>query len=198
MATDFAQTPHAQANRLAKAERLAVRAAELGLQPYELRMPQAFGTLADEGRRERVRRDLDMRSRPSDQTWAMALDLLEVGSRSRNGATQCGLCGWAVVVIKTPKGDPRPLDPFPHPAGTVHVRTDDGRLVAVVITGTDTPPANTPLFRQHASSCPETRQAAARRRREAPRCTSCDEPLDGYLALMEREHTTHPNCTGGR
>lgn len=50
---------------------------------------------------------------------------------------------------------------------------------AVVVTGTNMPPDGVPLFRQHITSCPESRQAAQRRRREAPRCDSCEDPETG-------------------
>lgn len=198
MPTDYAQTTHAQRNRLAKAERLSVRAAELGHQPYELTMPAKFGTLADDARRERIRKDLGLRTRPSDQTWTMALDLLEVASRAQPGTSTCHACGWAVLAVKTAKGDRREIDPFAHPAGTVLPRRDGDRTIAVIITGDTTPPEGVPLFRQHSRSCPETRQAAERRRREAPRCDDCKEPRDGYLALVLPELTIHPTCTERR
>ena len=192
--TDYAQTPHAIKNRIAKAQALALKAAELGFQPYELTMPADFGTVADNDRRERVRKACGMKAKPSPETWMDALTELEVGTRTRPEARACSVCGWAVVRVKTVKGDPRDLDPFPHPNGTVYKRQDGARSIAVVVTGTDTPPDGVPLFRQHVTSCPGSQQAAARRRREAPRCTSCGEPRDGYLALVEPHHTTHPNC----
>lgn len=197
MPTDYAQTSHAQQNRRKKAEALALRAAEFGFQPYELTMPVAFGTLADHERRERVRKDLGLKTRPSDETWTMALDILEGGTRGRPGAKPCNDCGWAVVPVKSRRGTPILLDPWSHPDGTVYLTAEDAQTYAVVVTGTDTPPDGVPLFRQHASSCPESRQAAQRRRREAPRCVSCGEPRDGYLALTLPWMTAHPTCPGG-
>lgn len=196
--TDYAQTRHAANNRIKKAQALAVKAAEMGLQPYELTLPGSFGTLADHRRREDVRKACGMKSKPSEQTWADALTELEVGTRTRPNARECPSCHWAIVTVRTARGTRINVDPFPHPDGTVYMRGEGHRADAVVVTGTDTPPDGSPLFRQHVTSCPESQQAAARRRREAPRCTSCGEPRDGYLALVEPHHTTHPNCEEGR
>lgn len=190
--TDYANTKHAQENRRRKAEALAVEASHHGLQPYELRL--VGGTVADATRRETVRKAAGLKTRPSDETWTLALAALEAGARTRPGAMACGVCGWFVLPVKTESGATVLVDPFAHPDGRVWPQTRAGKTVAVIIAGHQSPPEDTPLFRMHATSCPETRQAAERRRREAPRCTSCGNPLDGVLAHTSPSYTIHPNC----
>lgn len=194
MGTDYANTKHAQENRRRKAEALAVEAAHHGLQPYELRL--VGGTVADATRRETVRKAAGILSRPSHETWTLALEVLENAARTRPGATPCNTCGWPVLTVTTATGTKVRIDPFAHPAGTVWPQTDAGKTVAVIIAGHQSRPEDTPLFRQHASSCPESPQAADRRRREAPRCISCGNPLDGVLAQRSPSYTVHPTCAG--
>ena len=191
---DFAQTTSARRNRKVKARALADAAIARGLAVAELKL--RWSTAADERRREQVRKDAGYKSRPSDQTWALALEMLATLSYDATGGVTCHKCDAPVRRVKTLSGSLIEVDPFAHPAGTVWPRQDHGEVRAVILAGHDTPPdSGTPLFRQHAQSCERGPLAAARRAREAPTCPICSQPMDGGLAFRIPDlYKAHPCC----
>ena len=150
------------------------------------------GTAADERRRETVRKAAGYDRRPSDASWRAALDVLEVMTREQAHGSACSICGWPVLVVRKESGGEVLLDPYAHPAGNVAPQRIGDVVVAQYITGTTTPPEGADLFRQHHNSCPGTKRAAERRRKEAPTCAGCREPLDGTLAHRDPTYTRHP------
>lgn len=192
MVTDYAQTPHARENRERKATALAGAAARLGLQPFELRL--VGGTVADAERREVVRLEAGLTRRPSVETWARAIALLDARSREIPGTHPCQAagCGASVRVAILASGTRIDVDPYPHPAGRVWLRHTSQGERAEMLAGHMTPPEGEPLYRHHSRSCPAT---AHTRPSEAPRCEACSQPLDGVLAARDPSYRTHPACS---
>lgn len=189
---DFSQTKTAQRNRATKAKTLAEAARAAGLTVPELKIE--WSTASDERRREEVRKAAGFKTRPSDQTWALALEALAALAFDATGGVTCRKCGAPVRRVKALSGAMIEIDPYAHQAGTVWPRNDNGQVIAVVIAGHDTPPQDTPLFRQHAQTCERGPLAAARRIREAPKCRACGQALDAALAYSCAEYTIHPCC----
>ncbi|XBH21597.1 hypothetical protein V5R04_15535 [Jonesiaceae bacterium BS-20] len=192
MTIDYTNTKKAKTNRTKKANTLALAAAALGLLSYELLIPGS--TLADEQRRERVRKHAGFKARPSDATWEEATMVLMANSMALPETVLCGVCSHPVRRVRTGGGSMVDLDVYAHPAGNVWPHQVGGKVVAEFITGTDSAPDDAPLFRLHSKSCPLAKDAWKRRLAEAPKCRACGEPLSGRLAYTWREYHTHPNC----
>ena len=101
-------------------------------------------------------------------------------------------CARPIRWAWTLEGRRLPLDPEPHPDGTVvHVDTPVGPR-AKVLTG-DELPAQQTAWRAHFTTCPASPQFKAREWRTAPKCAVCAEPMNATLARREG-WTTHPSC----
>lgn len=101
----------------------------------------------------------------------------------------CRSCGEPIRWFLTITGRRIPIDPTPHPAGTVIRITDEnGRVRARVLTGNELPAQET-AWRDHRATCT--------RIRAGPRCTRCQGLLDPDVAEAEPWHTTHPTCDPG-
>jgi hypothetical protein len=88
-----------------------------------------------------------------------------------------------------------PLNPDPHPAGTVILTTVDGHTRARVLTGNELPAQET-AWRPHWATCPkapEYKAARQRRHSQGPLCAVCRQPMDPALARLEH-WATHPSC----
>ena len=105
----------------------------------------------------------------------------------------CLGCGEPIRWVLTERGRRMPLNPDPHPDGTVVVRLVDGRPRAHVLTGPELP-AQEPAWRPHWVTCPSAPEFRARQGRTVARCTVCEFPLDPVLVAREPHHTTHPSC----
>lgn len=190
---DHAHTGRAEENRKAKASALAAAAAALGLQPYELKITD--GTAEHAENRARVRRAAGVPRDPSTETWQMAIAFLLARALTRPGVRTCRACAGPVLDVVTVNGTALVLDPNAHPAGTVlPVATPAGQRARVLVGGDDWPD-DTPLYRQHAASCPASPRRA---QRPAPKCRDCGEPLDAVLAFRDPTYTTHPSCNPER
>lgn len=193
MTIDFAHTTTARKNREAKAHRLALAASRQGYTVHELAVIDS--TQANERRREQARKAADMKSRASDETWTLALEHLAAMAFEATSGVTCSQCHAPVRRVPTMGGALVEVDPFAHPHGTVWPRQHNGRVVAVVLAGHDTPPGeDTPLFRQHTKSCAHGLKALERTWKEAPKCRACGEALDAVLAYRSTEYHTHPCC----
>ncbi len=190
--TDHAHTRKATANRQAKANRLALAASERGYQAYELAI--AGSTLANEKRREQVRKDCGIQRRPSDETWSLALEVLVARGLEVCGGARCIACEAPVRRVKAMSGAMLDVDPFAHPLGRVVPSVKDGKTLAIVYAGHDTLPDDLPRFRQHQRTCPTSPAGRALRLREAPKCPVCNEALDPELAYSYPAYRTHPCC----
>lgn len=87
---DFAHTQHAENNRKKKAHRLALAAASMGLQDYELKV--IGGTQVEVDTRARVRRAAALDREPSVETWHLAMGMLLARAATLPGARQCQRC----------------------------------------------------------------------------------------------------------
>lgn len=102
-------------------------------------------------------------------------------------------CGAPIRFVQTELGRRLPIDPQPHPDGTViAIKQPDGTTVARVLSG-DQLPAQQTAWRPHWATCPASPQFRKRKARIARRCRVCGKPMDPDLALRER-WTTHPAC----
>lgn len=187
-APDFAHTAGAERNRKRKAGALAAAAASLGLQPYELRV--VGGTAVEAEHRTRVRRAAGVTRDASVETWQTAIGLLIARTATMPGAHPCPRCDYTVLEVITEAGNRLAIDPLPHPAGTVWPVTTPHGQRARVLAGHDPKPDDEPLYRQHATTCPEQ----PKRSRAAPRCLECTQPLDAVVAYRDPTYTTHPHC----
>lgn len=193
MTFDFAHTTTATKNRAAKAERLALAASRLGFTVHELAVKDS--THANEKRREQARKAAGVKSRASDETWTIALERLAAMAFEATSGIVCVKCQAPVRRVPTMGGALVEVDPFAHPMGTVWPRQHNGQIVAVVLAGHDTPPGDdTPLFRQHATSCAHGLKALERKWKEAPKCTACGKALSAELAYKDPTYRTHPCC----
>lgn len=189
---DFAHTQRAENNRKRKAHRLALAAASMGLQYYELKV--VGGTQAEADTRTRVRRAARIDRDPSVETWQLAIGMLMARAGTLPGALQCPRCDAYVLRVVTEAGSKILIDPFPHPSGSVFPHTNgQGLQVARVLAGHD-PKPDEPLYRQHTASCPASPTAL---RARARRCLVCSRELDAVLAARDPSYTTHPTCEPG-
>ncbi|EYR64644.1 hypothetical protein N866_07100 [Actinotalea ferrariae CF5-4] len=192
---DFAHTRHAETNRQRKANALAAAAANLGLQPYELKVIGSTAVEAEQ--RRRVRRTAGLDRDPSVETWMLALGYLEARAAGLPGARQCTACGAFVLQVVTEHDQRLLIDPYPHATGTVWpVAAPAGRRSgksARVLAGHDERPDDQPLYRQHTASCPAA-PPRPRSRSRAALCGECGLPLDQVLAERDPTYTTHPKC----
>lgn len=103
----------------------------------------------------------------------------------------CTGCGAPIRWVLT-LGDKRmPIDPDPHPEGTI-VRVDaNGTVRAKVLTGTDLPAQDT-AWRPHWATCPASGDYRRRQRATTPKCVDCRHPLDPVLAAAGQRR--HPTC----
>lgn len=104
----------------------------------------------------------------------------------------CAGCGEPIRWVITTAGRRMPLDPDPHPDGTVVVRVVEGQPRAHVLTGPELP-ARELAWRPHWVTCPRAPEFRARKAPAVP-CMACQLPLDPVLARREPHHTTHPSC----
>ena len=191
---DFAHTRHAEANRQRKAHALAAAAANLGLQPYELKLIGSTSVEAEH--RRRVRRAAGLDRDPSVETWMLALAHLEARAATLPGARQCTACGAFVLQVVTEHEQRLLIDPYPHRTGTVWPVTAPAGQRARVLAGHDERPDDEPLYRQHTASCPAA-PTRPRSRSRAALCGECGQPLDQVLAERDPTYTTHPRCDPG-
>jgi hypothetical protein len=110
-----------------------------------------------------------------------------------DGLTPCTgpNCTARVRWVLTLAGKRLPLDPKPHPDGTViRVVLDDGSVRARVLDG-DELPAQQTAWRAHWATCPDSQVFRARQAATTPRCAlqECRQPLDPWLVEQgERYH----------
>lgn len=96
----------------------------------------------------------------------------------------CPGCAQPVRWVTTEHGRPLPLDPDPHPDGTVVPVVVGGQPRAHILTGPELP-ALGPAWRPHQCPPPPRRD-----------CTVCRGPLDPHLVAAQGD-TTHPTCDPG-
>lgn len=101
--------------------------------------------------------------------------------------TRCTSCGSLMLWVLTIEGRRWPLDPQPHPDGTVVVtHLPDGTVRGRVLSGAELP-AQQEAHRLHDRVCPARPRPA-----EGPRCGACREVMDGWL--VDRGYTRHIGC----
>lgn len=102
-------------------------------------------------------------------------------------------CTADVRWVLTEGGRRMPIDPDPHPDGTVVRRVDgQGRIRAHVLTGVELP-AQEPAWRPHWTTCPASAEFRRRQWAAAPKCIACKLPLDRELTARTG-WPWHPCC----
>ena len=152
--------------------------------------------LGDKAIRDRLVEGVDGAPRRAED-WARVRRNLAQMTVSHSGgvARQCRWCKAPIVWALTPKGRRMPIDPLPHPGGSVRVtRQGDGQLHAEVLRRELDPDlAEVPLWRPHYATCPQTadtrRPHLAAVADDTLRCEVCGYriiPIDGCMV--------HPTC----
>lgn len=100
-------------------------------------------------------------------------------------------CGRPIRWLFTEGGRRLPVDPEPHPAGTVVLVTTDGRTLARVLTGAQLP-AQEAAYRPHWVTCPASESFRGRQSQRAPRCARCRDRMDPWLT--EHGYDAHIGC----
>ena len=106
-------------------------------------------------------------------------------------------CGATIRWVVTEGGRRMPINPDPHPDGTiVAIDRPDGTTVARVLSGAQLP-AQQQAWQPHWQTCPASPQFRKRQARTLPKCKACGMAMDPTLARREN-WTTHPSCDPAR
>jgi hypothetical protein len=113
----------------------------------------------------------------------------------RTAACKAPGCDELIRWLFSESGKRLPVDPDPHPDGTVVLVVVEGKTLARVLTGAQLPAQET-AYRAHWTTCPGSDAMRAKKAREArrgPLCAACGKPMDANLVADEGS-TEHPSC----
>ena len=100
-------------------------------------------------------------------------------------------CAAPIVWALTEGGRRIPLNPDPHPDGTVILTDHDGRTRARILTGPELPAQQT-AWQAHWATCPASSTFRRRKGATTPKCRACRLPL--HQLAVDAGWTTHPLC----
>jgi len=144
-----------------------------GRQPKQPAAPAAGTDLRPDGTHNAQDRNLD--SGPESAT-KLAQDTTTCTGQG---------CGATIRWVITIAGRRMPINPDPHPDGTIIREVTPEGIRARVLTG-DQLPAQQTAWQPHWVTCPDSPQFRDRKARTTPRCRACSGPLDPWLVAQGR------------